>query len=291
MGDATAIIFPGQGSQREGMADLVLRVVPELHELAVEEVGSDPFARASEGTRFAQPAILCASLAAWIAAGRPAADAFAGHSLGELGAAAAAGAMAPADAVRLGVQRGRLMSEAAAAQPGAMLVLLCSIELGAELAAASGTAVANDNAPTQVVLTGTTENIERANLEARERGVRTIPLPVGGAFHSPAMRPVLEPFGELLAEVEMHAPTAPLLSSTTVRPMDSPAAVREGLARAIVEPVRWRETMAELQRRGVGRFLETGPGKALSGMVRRSLEGVSATVIEAGAPVAGASNA
>lgn len=277
MSSVTAILFPGQGSQRDDMADAVREVVPELNELVVEEVGEDPFARAGEGTRFAQPAILCAALAGWTAAGRPAADYFAGHSLGELGAAVAAGAISPEDAVRLAAHRGRLMGEAAELEPGGMLALLCTADVAAEVAAASKTTLANDNAPTQVVLSGGPDELAAAVREAKSRGVRTIELPVGGAFHSAAMEPALEPFRELLAATEVRPASSPLVSSTTVRSIESPADIREALAGAILAPVRWRETVVELHRRGVENFLETGPGKTLTGMVRRTVDGVSAT--------------
>lgn len=284
MDETTAILFPGQGSQRDGMDELVRAAVPDLFDLATSELGDDLFARAAEGTRFAQPAILCAGLASWTLAGRPAVDALAGHSLGELGAAVAADAIAAEDAVRLAVQRGALMGEAAEAEAGDMLALLCPIAVATEVGAASGTVVANDNDPTQVVLSGPERAIERAADEAAERGVRTLPLPVTGAFHSPAMRPAYEPFRALLEEVEVRRAATPLISSTTVRVLESPDEIRDGLARAIVEPVRWRETIIELHRRGVSCFLETGPGKALTGMVRRTLDGVTAKVLEAPEP-------
>jgi len=285
---AKAILFPGQGSQRDGMGDEARAAVPELFELLVAEVGEDPFPRAAESTRFAQPAILCAALAGWAAAGRPRADAFAGHSLGELGAAAAAGAVSEEDAVRLAVHRGRLMAEASEAEPGGMMALLCPADVAAEIAAASGTVVANDNAPTQVVLSGGPAEIDAAGSEARGREVRTIRLAVGGAFHSPAMRPALAPFGELLADADVRNPETLLISSVTVEPLETAAAIRAALARAIVEPVRWRQCVVELERRGIDAFAETGPGKALTGMVRRTLDGVAAGPLGAREPLTGA---
>ena len=291
MSTATAILFPGQGSQRDGMGDDVRAIAPELHELVVEEVGADPFPRVAEGTRFAQPAILCAALAAWIGAGRPPADAFAGHSLGELGAAAAAGAITLEDAVRLAVQRGRLMGEAAEQEPGGMLALLCPVGVAAELAQASGTTVANDNAPTQVVLSGPLLAIAEAARVAKARQVRTIHLPVGGAFHSEAMRPALEPFRELLGKAAVQVPSAAFVSSTTARQAATPDEVRDALARAIVEPVRWRETVEELHGRGCEEFVETGPGKALTGMVRRTLDGVAVSTLSSREHLTGAANA
>lgn len=284
MGDATAILFPGQGSHRDGMDALVRQAIPDLLELAVDQVGTDPFARAAESTRFAQPAILCAALAAWEAAGRPPAEAMAGHSLGELSALVAAEAIAPEDGVGLAVHRGRLMADVAGAEPGAMMALLCGIAEATAVAKASGTVVANDNAPTQVVLSGPLPAIERAEAAASDRGVRTIALPIAGAFHSPAMAPVLAPFRALLDEIHVSPPATPVISAITVRALESPPEIRSALARAIVEPVRWRETVEELRRRGISRFVETGPGKALTGMVRRTLDGVTAKVLEVDEP-------
>ena len=238
---ALAIIFPGQGSQRDGMGAEARNLAPGLYDATLHEVGEDPFPRAGESTRFAQPAILCAALARWIGAGRPEADAFAGHSLGELGAAAAAGALGEEEAIRLAAHRGRLMSAAADAEPGGMLALLCDAGDAGEIATASRTVVANDNAPTQVVLSGGREEIDAAVAAAKERGVRSIRLEVGGAFHSPAMRPALAPFGELLSSADVRAPASALVSSVTLPSLETAAQVRAALTRAIVEPVRWRE--------------------------------------------------
>jgi malonyl CoA-acyl carrier protein transacylase len=284
---ARAILFPGQGSQRDDMGAEALALAPDLHELTLREVGEDPFARAGESTRFAQPAILCAALARWIGAGRPSADAFAGHSLGELGAAAAAGALSEESAIRLAAERGRLMSAAAEAEPGGMLALLCGADEASAIAAASRTVVANDNAPAQVVLSGGHAEIDAAAAEAKACDVRSIRLDVGGAFHSPAMRPALAPFGELLSAAEVMTPGGTLISSVTLAPLETAGEVRAALTRAIVEPVRWRECVELLGRRGVDSFEETGPGKALSGMVRRTLDGVSATPLTVREPVAG----
>ena len=275
-----AILFPGQGSHAEGMGELAERQEPELAALATAEVGEDPFSRAGEATRFAQPAILCASLAAWTAAGRPAGAYFAGHSLGELSALAAAGAIEPADAVRLAVTRGRLMDDAARRSPGGMVALLGDNAVAAEVAAATGVVVANDNGPTQTVLSGPDAALAAAEAEAKERGLRAMRLPVTGAFHSPAVEPAVAPFREALARVSVVAPRVPVVSCSSARPFGDPAEIREQLALALVRPVRWRETMNYLHAAGVRRFLETGPGKALTGMARRALRGVEASVLE-----------
>src|SRR5947209_14162645 len=149
----TAILFPGQGSQTSEMRDTVKAVRPELLDAAAEAVGADPFERVGDGTQFAQPAIFCASLAGWDGLGRPLGDFMAGHSLGELAALVAAEAISEQDGLELVALRGRLMQDAGA---GGMLALLGSgaAEQAGELAEAHGLAVANDNSPQQVVLSG-----------------------------------------------------------------------------------------------------------------------------------------
>ncbi len=276
MSEPTAILFPGQGSHTDEMRERVERVEPGLAELALRAVGNDPFARAGEGTRYAQPAIICASLAAWAEAGRPAAAVFAGHSLGELTALVAAGALEPADGVRLAVIRGRLMDRAAEREPGGMLALLCGLEEAGALALEAGATVANDNAPAQVVLAGPPAVLELAAAAADERGIRSISLAVGGAFHSPAMRPAVAPFRAALERFELRAPHTPVISATTLAEHREPERIRAALAEAVLAPVRWRETLGELERRGIRRYRESGPGKALTGMVRRTLGGVDA---------------
>ncbi len=277
---STALLFPGQGSQTAGMRESVAEHEPELLALVLAQVGADPCALAGEGTADAQPAILCASLAAWSGAGRPLAEYFAGHSLGELSALAAAGAIDPADAVRLATVRGRLMQAAGEAAPGGMIALLGDAAEARDAAAASGAVIANDNGPAQLVAAGPPAVLEATAREAKARGVRTIRLAVGGAFHTPAMQPAVEPYRAELERVAFGPPAAPVISSSTAEPFATDAAgIRDQLAAALVRPVRWRETADQLHRLGVRSFVETGPGKALTGMVRRSLDGVETSVL------------
>ena len=279
---STALLFPGQGSQTADMRQAVERHAPDLLELVLDQVGADPFELADEGTAYAQPAIVCASLALWEGAGRPDAAFFAGHSLGELSALAAAGALSPADAVRLAVVRGRLMQEAGGRAPGGMMALLGDgLEARAAVAAAGDVSIANDNGPTQLVVAGPRAALDHAAAEAKARGVRTMRLAVSGAFHSPAIRPAVAPYRKALERVEIHAPGLPVFSSSTASPFGARgAAIRDQLAVALVRPVRWRETMIALQELGAERFCEVGPGKALTGMVKRALDGVDASVLD-----------
>ncbi|MGH2961153.1 MAG: ACP S-malonyltransferase [Solirubrobacterales bacterium] len=275
----TALLFPGQGSQTDDMREPVVRACPQLLERAVDELGVDPFEHVDEGTAFAQPALFCASLAGWTAAGRPAAAFMAGHSLGELAALVAAGSLSESDGLSLAVTRGRLMQEAAQSGPeGGMLAALGDGERALAIAEGLGLTVANDNAPGQLVLSGPADSLKAARAELKSAGLRAIPLRVQGAFHSPAMEPAVPAFRAALAEVDVTEPRVPVLSSTTARPFDD---IRRRLAEALVRPVRWREVLVALHDAGVGRFLETGPGSVLTGLVRRTLDKVHATTVPA----------
>ena len=265
------------------MHDVVERHAPELLELVIAEVGDDPFARADEGTAYAQPAIVCASLATWAGAGRPGAALLAGHSLGELSALAVAGALDPEAAVRLAVVRGRLMQEAADASPGGMMALLGDADEARAATEAAGAQVANDNGPTQLVAAGPAECLDAASAEAKARGVRAIRLGVAGAFHTEAMAPAAERLRSALDEVDISPPSSLVFSSTTARPFAPDAvAIRNQLAAALTQPVRWRETLLELHRLGVRQFFEVGPGKALTGLAKRAFDDAEASVLEPG---------
>ena len=275
---STAIVFPGQGSLSEGMRELVERRRPDLLELAAEAVGEDPFARLGEDTRFDQPAIFCASLAGFDALARPEPDFFAGHSLGEIAALVAAGALSESDGLALVPQRGRLMAEAGAGAGGGMLAVRASRADAEPFARRNGLVVANDNAPDQVVLSGPDDAIATAEREARELGMRAKRLAVAGAFHSPAIAQAVEPFRTRLEEIEFARPEVPVFSCVTAEPFGDP---RRRLAEALVSPVRWLEVMRKLQAVGVRHIVEAGPGRVLAGLVRRSLDGVEAEAAEA----------
>jgi [acyl-carrier-protein] S-malonyltransferase len=264
----SAALFPGQGSHTPEMRDLVARRAPELLERVIELVGEDPFPRAGENTRYAQPAIFCASIAGWDALNL-APSAAAGHSLGELAALAAAGVLSREDALELVVLRGRLMGEA---RNGSMLALVgASLQDATAIAQEGGATVANDNAPGQVVLSGSVDALDRTEQVATERGTRVIRLDVAGAFHSPAMEPSVAPFRAALDEVEVHEPAFPVFSGASAAPFTD---VREELAQALVKPVRWRETVIAMHEAGSPSFAEVGPGKVLARMGKRILKGV-----------------
>ena len=278
----TALLFPGQGSQTDDMRELVAEHEPELLALAQAEAGDDVFERSGEGTEYAQPSILCASIASWVRAGRPSADYLAGHSLGELSALVAAGSIPPDGAVRLAAERGRLMAAAAGEAPGGMMALLGDAADARASADADGVVVANDNGPTQLVVAGPDDALDQVAQAAKARGVRAMRLAVRGAFHTPAIASAVDPFRVALEETEIHSPQTPVFSSSTAAPFPSePDEIRNRLALALVRPVRWRETLETLHGLGVTRFVETGPGKVLTGMVRRAFDDVEATTLKA----------
>jgi malonyl CoA-acyl carrier protein transacylase len=271
----TAILFPGQGSQTPEMREAVAEVRPDLLSLASEVVGEDPFARVDDGTMFAQPAIFCASLAGWKALGGPAGEFMAGHSLGELAALVAAGVLGEREGLELVALRGRLMQESGeAAGDGSMLALLGSgaADHGSDLAEAHGLALANDNSPQQVVLSGDRSRFEGASAAAKELGLKAIELPVTGAFHSPMMAEAVAPFAAALERVEISPPRGvTVFSAVTAEPFED---VRAQLAQALTMPVRWRETLRAMHSGGADRFVEVGPGRVLTGLVKRTLRDV-----------------
>jgi malonyl CoA-acyl carrier protein transacylase len=271
----TAILFPGQGSQTPEMRENVAEVRPDLLSLAEEIVGEDAFARADEGTRFAQPAIFCASLAGWEALGRPSGDFMAGHSLGELAALVAAGCLTERDGLELVALRGRLMQESGErAGDGGMFAVMGAgaADRAPELADAHGLSVANDNSPQQVVLSGDRRAFPEAIAAAKELGLRPMELPVTGAFHSPMMAEAVPAFAAALDQVDVTPPQGTtVLSAVTAAPFED---VRAQLAQALTMPVRWREVMLAMRERGAERFVEVGPGRVLTGLVKRTLKDV-----------------
>jgi [acyl-carrier-protein] S-malonyltransferase len=253
------------------MRETVQRHRPDLLELALEEVGSDLFERASDGTRWAQPAIYCAALAGWRELGA-AGDVMAGHSLGEITALVAADAIGVEDGLTLVAARGRLMQEAAERTgDGGMTAVRArddNRDAIAEVAAQAGVSIANDNAPDQLVLSGAVGALDTAEALVEERGIRAKRLPVAGAFHSPLMEPAVEPFRAAVDAVQIAEPRVPVYSCVTAEPFDD---IPERLVQAITNPVRWLDVLRALDARGVTDFVETGPGRVLTNLVKKSL--------------------
>jgi [acyl-carrier-protein] S-malonyltransferase len=277
-----AVLFPGQGSQAPDMRDQVERHRPDLLELAQAEVSDDLFERAADGTRWAQPAIFCAALAGYeVLKDRYEPDLMAGHSLGEISALVAAGALDAEDGLRLVAARGRLMQEAAEETgDGGMLAVRARDRAPVEeVATETDVSIANDNAPDQLVLSGAVAALDEAERLLRERKIRAKRLPVAGAFHSPLMEPAVDPFRQLAERVEVREARVPVMSCVTAAPFQD---VREQLVQAITHPVRWTDVMSALRELGATRYVETGPGRVLTNLVRKSL----GDEVEAEAPLA-----
>lgn len=267
------------------MREAVAAARPDLLDAVLALVGDDPFERIDESTRFAQPAIFCASLAGWarVSGSVRAPIAFAGHSLGELSALAASGVLDELDALRLVVLRGRLMAESGQAGGGGAMLAVLGAEpaQAAALADAHGVALANDNAPGQVVLSGAPNDLREVRTKARAEGLRAIPLAVSGAFRSPQMAAAVEPFRTALAAMQLNPPSAVVFSCATARPFTDP--VNE-LADALVSPVRWRETMNALAAAGARAYVDVGPGTVLAKLAPRCVADAQVLTLHGVAP-------
>jgi [acyl-carrier-protein] S-malonyltransferase len=281
-----AFIFPGQGSQSVGMGKTLAEashVVRALFEEVDEALGQNLSRLMAEGpiedltlTENAQPAIMANALAtlrvADIAIGK--ADFVAGHSLGEYTALAAADSFDVATAAKLLKLRGQAMQEAVPVGRGAMAALLgASLDIAREVAAAAAQgeicAVANDNDPSQVVISGHRGAIERALEIAKEKGAkRAVLLPVSAPFHSPLMEPAARAMDLALAGTAIVPPAVPLYANVTAAPVREPEEIRRLLVEQVTGMVRWRESVAAMAAAGVTHFIEFG-GKVLSPMVKR----------------------
>jgi [acyl-carrier-protein] S-malonyltransferase len=282
------VIFPGQGTQVPRMGD-PWRASPawDVVERAEAALGQPlaPLLLEASGdalsrTRDAQLAVLLASLLAWEAVrdrldGRPVA--FAGHSLGQITALIAAGALSLDDGVRLAAARAECTQAAADAGPGRMAALIGADLSRAEQACAGVDAwVANDNAPGQVVIGGTPEGLDAAVARARSLGVRrAITLNVGAAFHTPLMAPAAAALTPMLEATAFATPTAPIVSNVDAEPYAGADGWAARLATQLVAPVRWRSSMEKMASMGADTFLEVGPGSVLAGLARRTVPAVT----------------
>jgi [acyl-carrier-protein] S-malonyltransferase len=283
-----ALLFPGQGSQRAQMGvpwkdHPSWAVVDRLSEATGRDVASlllDADAETLKATRNAQLAAFALSMVALYAARSsgleyaPQPVAVAGHSLGEYTALAAAGALDPDGAARLVAARGDAMQMAADGQPGTMAAVLGldPDQVAEACAGVDGAWPANDNAPGQFVISGTPAGVGAAAEAALRLGAkRVMALAVGGAFHSPLMAPAQSSLDEALGAAHFHDSEVDVVANVDAAPHRG--GWQDLLARQLVSPVRWRETLLTLQRLGASHFLELGPGSELSGMVRRTLEG------------------
>jgi [acyl-carrier-protein] S-malonyltransferase len=287
-----AFIFPGQGSQAVGMgAELAKAYAParavfaEVDEALGQSLSTLIWVGPEDQltlTENAQPALMAVSLAvirvleAETGLSLKQSVAFvAGHSLGEYSALAAAGSLTLADTARLLKTRGQAMQAAVPVGEGAMAALLgADLSQAQELAKAASEgevcAAANDNAPGQVVISGTRAAIERAVAHAPKFGARrAVSLPVSAPFHCALMQPAAAVMQEALSEVKISAPSVPLVANVLASAVSDPEAIRARLIEQVTGMVRWRESMLSLRDQGVDSLYEIGAGRVLTGLARR----------------------
>jgi [acyl-carrier-protein] S-malonyltransferase len=282
-----AFIFPGQGSQAVGMGAALAeasRAAKDVFDEVDEALGQNLFRLMRDGpddelklTENAQPAIMANSIAVFRTMGvrlADAADFVAGHSLGEYSALAVAGSFDLATTAKLLKLRGQAMQQAVPVGEGAMAALLgADLELAQKIAKAAAQGevctVANDNDPSQVVLSGHKGAIDRAIEMAKEMGAkRAISLPVSAPFHCPLMQPAAEAMREALSYVVVREPAVPVFANVTAQPESDPDTIRNQLVAQVTGMVRWRESVANMFDAGVHEFVEIG-GKVLGPMVKR----------------------
>lgn len=287
---SVALVFPGQGSQRPSMGapwrdSPHWPMVEHASHVARRDLAHlllDADAEELRHTANAQLSTFLTSVLALHAVRErvPEVAAFAGHSLGEVTALVAARVLAPADGVRVVAERGAAMQEAADARPGTMAAVLGLDDDAVEqvLAGVEDAWPANHNAPQHVVVSGTGEGVAAAGAALKGAGARRVlPLPVGGAFHTPLMRPAQDRLDAALQSAAWHDRGAVVVSAVTAAPYsgDWP----DVLSRQLTSPVRWRQTVEALVARGIDTFVEVGPGGVLTGLVKRCRPDVRAVSV------------
>jgi [acyl-carrier-protein] S-malonyltransferase len=289
VGVGVAWVFPGQGSQAAGMGKALFEALPQVRSLyeradgilgfSISKLCFDGPAEELQQTNHAQPALLVTEIAHLIALKERNADELgtplfvAGHSLGEYSALVAAGALDFGDALRLVAERGRLMQAVRSVggqASGMAAVLGLDDEELRSVCEEAGVDIANLNAPGQVVISGPLDALDVAGNRARERGARRIvPLQVSAAFHSRWMRPMAEEFAATIRATPFTEPKVPVVANVTAQPVQDVGEIRHLLEEQTYSPVRWVESVSYMASNGVNTFIEIGPGKVLSGLVKR----------------------
>jgi [acyl-carrier-protein] S-malonyltransferase len=293
----TAFIFPGQGSQEVGMGRALADAYPAaravfdevdeaLGEKLSEVIWNGPLETLTLTTN-AQPALMATSIAVLRALEAEFGDAawqdvrfVAGHSLGEYSALAATGSLSITEAALLLRRRGQAMQAAVPVGEGAMAALIgidlvTATEVAEEAAQGEVCDPANDNAPDQVVISGSKAAVERGMVLAKERGAkRAILLPVSAPFHSALMQPAAEVMEEALAQADIREPRVPVFANVRAAPIDDPEEIRAALVNQVCGTVRWVESVRGMGDAGIMRYAELGPGRVLANLVKRVLPGV-----------------
>jgi [acyl-carrier-protein] S-malonyltransferase len=282
-----AYVFPGQGSQSTGMGLDLYNSYPSAKEIFVEADASLGFSLSRlcfEGpeeelrkTHNVQPAILVVSIACLKAleeaaiANFPSPTFVAGHSLGEYTALVAAGVLGLTDAVLLVRERGRLMYEAGLKNPGSMLAIMgLDEETVKDISFHSGTEISNINCPGQIVVSGAAQALVEADKLARVKGARALrPLKVSGAFHSALMEPIIAEFSRIVSDVRFQPPVIPVISNVTARPLTDVDSIKEELVKQLRNCIQWQRSVEYMMHSGITTFYEIGPGRVLTGLIRR----------------------
>ncbi len=297
---AIAFVFPGQGSQDVGMGKALADAFPcaravfdEVDDALGQKLSLIMWNGPKETltlTENAQPALMAVSMA--VMRVLEAEKGFrlqdkvkfvAGHSLGEYSALAAAGAFSLSDTARLLKLRGQAMQKAVAVGEGAMAALLgvgmdVAIKVAAEAAQGDVCQVANDNEPTQVVLSGHKRAIDRVAEIGKAYGVRrAVPLPVSAPFHCALMQPAADAMAEALSKVQINTASVPVIANVLASPIAAPGEIRRCLVEQVTGTVRWRECVAYMAANGITDFYEIGAGKVLAGLVKRTATSANAT--------------
>ena len=284
-----AYVFPGQGSQWVGMGHDLYQQFDSARVVFQEadRILGFPLSRLCfEGpedelkkTINVQPAIVTVSYAclqAVVEKGLPRPAFVAGHSLGEYTALAAAAVLDFTTTVHLARERGRLMYEAGLKQPGGMAAIMGVDEASlGEICNQTGTRIANINSPGQIVISGAREDLAQALDVLKSRGARVIPLQVSGAFHSQVMQPAADGLAQVVASLTFRPARIPIIANTTAQPVTSAATIKEELLRQVCNCVRWQDSVQYMISNGVTRFIEIGPGKVLTGLIKRINKDVS----------------
>ncbi|WP_210453030.1 ACP S-malonyltransferase [Pantoea ananatis] len=293
-----AFVFPGQGSQTVGMlADLsaAYPAVEATFREASDVLGYDLWQLVSQGpaeelnkTWQTQPALLAASVAiyrVWQQQGGQQPALMAGHSLGEYSALVCAGVLNFADAIKLVELRGKLMQEAVPEGTGAMQAIIGLDDAAIAKAceeSAQGQVVSpvNFNSPGQVVIAGNKEAVERAGAACKAAGAkRALPLPVSVPSHCALMKPAADKLALTLENITFNAPAVPVINNVDVKAETDADAIRHALIRQLYSPVRWTESVEAMAAQGVTQLIEMGPGKVLTGLTKRIVDGLSAAAV------------
>ncbi len=292
-----AILFPGQGSQKVGMGKTHFDENPIFKKLVLQannllgyslsDIMFEGPAETLTQTRFTQPAIFVHSVALFRTISEQP-DMVAGHSLGEISALEVSGVLSFETALELVALRGKLMQEAGNNQPGTMAAVIGLEDATVDEICKQATdeiqkpvVPANYNCPGQLVVSGDVDAVKKAVELAKEKGCRLAKmLPVSGAFHSPLMKPAYDAFKEKLDLIDFSNPSCPIYSNFTAKPTTDPAEIKKNLLNQLVNPVRWTQTLKNMEKEGANRFIEVGPGKVLQGLVKRTLKNVNIDGIE-----------